>query len=253
MIVLLCKYQVRGGIAASCFFYHISVLILFTDVPTFTAVIKTLNMKRIFFTIVIATLFAACNTGASDTPKGVVNAFFEAAKKGDIEGIKKYITSSDLSMLEMGQRMMSSFDSSKKGDVFKQLSEEFSKQTKDVKFDLGNEKIDGDNATVDVTVTENGKAPETHPFTLKKESGQWKISLSSTGMKESGMSQQEIDGNMQKIHDEMKKLNTEGIKDTIQKAMEELKKINPDSLKKLMKEGDKQLQELKKIAEQAGH
>ena len=83
------------------------------------------------------------------------------------------------------------------------------------------------------------------PFALKKENGQWKISLLSTGMKSSGMTQEEMDTKMKKFDNGMKDMS-----DSVTKALEQLRKINPDSLKKIMSEGMDQLEKLKETTPQ---
>ncbi len=202
-------------------------------------------MRKLLLIVTIASLLFSCsgtNTN-SDSPKGIVNAFIEASKQGDIDGIKKYITAQDVKLLEIGQQFIGILDSTQKNKIQEEMAEEFKKGTKDVAINIGSEKIDGDNATVDVSTTKDGKT-ETHAFALKKESGQWKISLVSTGMRSSGMTQEEMDTKMKNLDDGMK-----GMNDSIAKAMEQLKKISPDSLKKLMNQSVEQLKKLKETTD----
>lgn len=202
-------------------------------------------MRKLLLIVTIASLLFSCsgtNTN-SDSPKGIVNAFIEASKQGDIDGIKKYITAQDVKLLEIGQQFIGILDSTQKNKIQEEMAEEFKKGTKDVAINIGSEKIDGDNATVDVSTTKDGKT-ETHAFALKKENGQWKISLVSTGMRSSGMTQEEMDTKMKNLDDGMK-----GMNDSIAKAMEQLKKISPDSLKKLMNQSVEQLKKLKETTD----
>ncbi|MES2850131.1 MAG: hypothetical protein V4685_13820, partial [Bacteroidota bacterium] len=117
-----------------------------------------------------------------------------------------------------------------------------------VKIDIGNEKINGDEATVDVTTTKEGKT-ETLPFALKKENGEWKISLMSTGMRASGMSKSEMDKEMKNMQEGMKDMT--GMKDSLAKAMEKLKGIDSDSLNKILDQSTEQLKKLQEAAEKA--
>lgn len=195
-------------------------------------------------------LFAACSSSSSSSPTGVVNAFIEASKKGDVDGVKKYITQQDLQLLEPGEKAMAMFDSTKKNSIKEKMAEKFKENTKDAKIDVGNEKIDGDNATVEVTHTNEGK-PETIPFALKKENGEWKISLVSTGMKASGMTQEQANEKLKEATDAIN--NMGNIKDSVAKAMEQLKGINTDSLKMIMNEAKDKLEKMKAASEKTAH
>ncbi len=155
-------------------------------------------MRKLFFIAAISIFFAYCSSSSStNTPAGVVNAFMEASKKGDIDALKKYITSQDAALFTLGENFMKNLDSSQTNGMKEKMAEDFKKKTEGVKIDIGNEKINGDEATVDVTTTKEGET-ETLPFALKKEDGQWKISLMSTGMRASGMTKAEMDKEMKK-------------------------------------------------------
>jgi len=206
-------------------------------------------MKKLIFIAAIAFVFAACSSSSStNTPKGVVNAFIEASKKGDIESLKKYITSQDAALLTMGESFMKNLDPSQASGMKDKMAEDFKKKTEGVTIEIGNEKINGEEATVDVTMTKEGK-PETMPFALKKESGEWKISLMSTGMRASGMNQAEMDKEMKNMQEGMKDM--AGMKDSLAKAMEQLKGINADSLTKILDQSSEQLKKLQEAAEKA--
>lgn len=207
-------------------------------------------MRNLFFIAITSILFAACAGTNSESPKAVVNAFMEASKKGDIDGLKKYITKQDVSVLELGESFLKVLDSTQKNSMKEKMANDFKEKTKDVKIDIGNEKINGDNATVDVSITKEGKT-ETQPFTLKKEEGEWKISLMSTGMKASGMTQQQMDEKMDKMKEGVKDM--AGMKDSLAKAMEKLKGVNTDSIKKVLEKNGINLDKLKEAAEKSGH
>lgn len=203
-------------------------------------------MRKLFLIAILPVFFAACQSDSSSSPKAVVNAFIEASKKGDIDGLKKYITSQDLQFLESVEKAMTMFDSTKKNSIKEKMAEKFKEKAQDIKIDVGNEKIDGNNATVDVTKTKDGK-PETIPFALKKENGEWKIALISTGMKASGMTEAEANEKMKEATEAMK--NMGGMKDSLAKAMEQLKGINTDSLKMIMNEAKEKIEKMKEAAE----
>lgn len=193
---------------------------------------------------IAAILFSCTNTNpAADSPKGVVNAFIESSRQGDIDGIRKYITEQDAKLLDMGMQFLNMLDSGQQKKMKEEMAEQFKEHTKDVKIDIGNEKIDGDKATVDVSTTREGKT-ETQPFTLKKENGQWKISLVSTGMKSSGMTEEEMDTQSKKMENDLK-----GAGDSLAKKLQQLRKIDPDSLKKMLNKGMQEAEKLQEAVE----
>ena len=108
------------------------------------------------------------------------------------------------------------------------MADEFKEKVKNVSYKLKNEKIDGDNATVDAEVTENGKT-ETHAFNLVKEDGAWKIALSKSG-----------DG----MFNSMKGDRGPGEPD-LKEAMEKLNKMDKDTLKMLMEKASQVLDSIK--------
>ena len=204
-------------------------------------------MRNVFLVAAVTILLASCGAGSSTSPKSVVNAFIEASKKGDVDGIKKMITSQDASLIEMGESLAGSLDSSMKNKIKQEMANDFREKTENRTIDVKDEKIDGDNATVKVVFTEKEKT-DTIPFALKKENGAWKISLISTGMKASGMTQEQMDENMKKMKEGLN--NMGDMKDSIKNMMKNMKGVNVDSL---MKEGSKQMEQFKEAAEKAGH
>jgi limonene-1,2-epoxide hydrolase len=176
-------------------------------------------MKNIFSFLAISVLLFACKSTTS-TPKGTVTAFIETMKKGDIEGVKKLVTKSDLSMLNLIEGASKLFGNEK--NAVEMMKKEFLEKTKNVSFSIKEEKIDGDKAEVNVEIKENDKT-NTQNFKLLKEDGNWKLSLVSTGI------------NMAGANPEMD-FEDININDSIKKGMEQLKGINLDSLSGSMKE-----------------
>ncbi|MFM6926791.1 MAG: DUF4878 domain-containing protein [Ferruginibacter sp.] len=179
-------------------------------------------MKKIIVMLCLAAGFAACN-GKNDqgSPTASIDAMFTAMKNGNMDDIKKFITKQDVAMLESAEKLMNSIDSGTIQKMKTKMGEEFKAKVKDVKYTLKNEKIDGDKATVDAEVTQEGKVDK-HTFNLVKEDGAWKISLMNSGG--DGMFNS-MKGNMGPDHKDM------------QEGLEKLQKMNPDSLKMLMKKG----------------
>ncbi|HSN60449.1 MAG TPA: hypothetical protein VLR49_05920 [Ferruginibacter sp.] len=169
-------------------------------------------MKKFFLALlVVATvIFAGCSGGSGD-PKAVLGQFFDALAKNDMVAARKLATADSKSMLDLMEMGM------------KTDNKETEKYDK-TKLEFGEAKIEGDKATVPVKEKSGG---EIMNYTLKKESGAWKVAFDKTSIMSMGM-------------DKMKE---EGINitDSLDNVMDELKKIYMDSMKKSMKEGSKAL------------
>jgi len=189
-------------------------------------------MKKIIFILAIATGLAACNSNdagpSTSSPTATIDGMFNAMKNGQIDDFKKFITKNDAAMIEEGMRLANSIDSNLVKKAKETMADEFKEKVKNVSYKLKNEKIDGDNATVDAEVTENGKT-ETHAFNLVKEDGAWKIALSKSG-----------DG----MFNSMKGDRGPGEPD-LKEAMEKLNKMDKDTLKMLMEKASQVLDSIK--------
>ncbi|MBK7377348.1 MAG: DUF4878 domain-containing protein [Ferruginibacter sp.] len=189
-------------------------------------------MKKIIFILAIATSLAACNSNdagpSTSSPTATIDGMFNAMKNGQIDDFKKFITKNDAAMIEEGMRLANSIDSNLVKKAKETMADEFKEKVKNVSYKLKNEKIDGDNATVDAEVTENGKT-ETHAFNLVKEDGAWKIALSKSG-----------DG----MFNSMKGDRGPGEPD-LKEAMEKLNKMDKDTLKMLMEKASQVLDSIK--------
>ncbi|MEO6546760.1 MAG: DUF4878 domain-containing protein [Ferruginibacter sp.] len=197
-------------------------------------------MKKLLSCITLAiTLFSCKNGTTTSTPTNTVKAFIDASKEGNLTEVKKYITRSDAGMLEIGENFLARLDSNAANEMKETMSREFKEKTKDANIDVKNEKIAGDSATVDVQFVHNGKT-EARPFSLIKEDGQWKISLLSTGMKNSGPNQQDIQATLNNI-------NMDSLKGVIAEGMQEYNKLDKDSLQKIIDNGMKDVEKLQKL------
>jgi hypothetical protein len=194
-------------------------------------------MKRILSCICLIAVLYSCKNAGSGSPKGAVAAFIEASKNGDIAEIKKHITRSDVSLIEMGESMMAQFDPKGSKDMKEKMAKEFKDKAGNAKIEIKDEKIDGNNATVNVEFVMDGKT-ENRPFSLLKEDGAWKVSLLSTGMKNAGSDDKDA-------MEAMKSMNMDSLKGAISQGMEELNKMNKDSLKNAMQEAMKEIEKLK--------
>jgi hypothetical protein len=202
-------------------------------------------MKKMLLAVAVTTslLFVSCNSGGGD-PKTVLVAFFEALSKKDISGAKKLATKDSepmFSMLEMGMSMNKDKDNK---DM-----EKFDKN----KMEIGEAKIDGDRATVNVKDKESGEGTN---FILKKESGNWKVAfdkatmmqMGAEKMKEKGMNSQDTIDSVNGGLDKLRNMNTDSLAGKMKEGLDKLKEFqekNPDAAKK-MEEAIKKMQEAQK-------
>ena len=172
-----------------------------------------------------ALYISSCKSGGSD-PKTVLTGFFDAMAKKDIAAARKLATADSKGMfdlMEMGMKM-------EKNQMENKTDEQFDK----TKMEMGEAKIEGDKATVNVKEKKSG---ESINFILKKEAGEWKVAMDmatmmtmgAEKMKEKGMNDEQM-GNMQE-------------------EMEKLKNMSPDSLKMMMDKGMQALDSIKNTME----
>lgn len=178
-------------------------------------------MKKLFMAFALATtifLMAGCSSGGD--PKATLSAFFDAMSKKDIEAARKLSTADSKSMFDlMEQGMKMSKDNTE--------TEKYDK----TKMEIGEPTIDGDKATISV---KEKNADEAVNFTLKKESGTWKVAFDKASLMEMGT-------------DKMKE---KGVSiDSLQESMKELKNINIDSLKQGIDKGIQVLDSAKQLLE----
>lgn len=155
-------------------------------------------MKKIILSLLIILGVGAvgCKSDGSSDPKGVLVSFMEALGKKDIEGAKKYATKDSEAMLGMIQMGMSMAPDSVKDKTYDKDNMEF-----------GDAKIEGDKATVPVKDKTSG---ETLVYTLKKESGAWKVAFDKATMTQMGtdkMKEKGMDANdMNQMQDSASKM-----------------------------------------------
>lgn len=182
-------------------------------------------MKKIILAICLSTGFASCNIKETGAPSETVNSMFNAMKQGNIEEMKKHITKADVNMLEGMENMMKNVNPEALTTIKEKVIKEMKEKVKDINYRLKNEKIDGNNATVEAEVVANGKTTS-HNLVLVKENGDWKISLGNPG--------NEMFNSM--------KGNLGAAKKDLDDALEKIKSIPPDSLKVIMDSLSKRLQ-----------
>lgn len=161
--------------------------------------------------------FSSCNSAGSSDPKAVLISFFDALAKKDISGARKYATAESKSMLDMMEMAMKAGGDKEKDDKYDKSKMEF-----------GEPKIDGDKATIEVKEKGSGEATN---FTLKKESGGWKVAFDKASMMNMGMDKIK-DGGMDNM--DMNKIDSLGdkVKESLDKLDENKEKVE-EAAKKL--------------------
>jgi Tfp pilus assembly major pilin PilA len=103
------------------------------------------------------------------SPTASFKAYFEAARKKDIAGMKKYMSKGTLDMTEKNAKTQG-----KSLDEALQNQSDISAKSSETNPETRNEKITGDTATLEIKTENNGEWI-TMPFV--KEDGTWKIAL----------------------------------------------------------------------------
>ncbi len=115
---------------------------------------------------------AGCKLLSSSSPTSTFKTFFEAQKKKDVAAMKKTLSKSSLQMMEKAAKAQNKTVDQAIADGFNSPGGKSDKMP-----ETRNEKIDGDNATLEVN-DEDSKKWETLYFV--KEDGDWKIALDKT-------------------------------------------------------------------------
>ena len=183
-------------------------------------------MKKLLLVLFafLALYISSCKSGGSD-PKTVLTDFFDAMAKKDIAAARKLATADSKGMfdlMEMGMKM-------EKNQMENKTDEQFDK----TKMEMGEAKIEGDKATVNVKEKKTG---ESINFILKKEGGDWKVAMDmatmmtmgAEKMKEKGMNDEQM-GNMQEEMEKFKNMSADSLKMMMDKGMQAL-----DSIKNTM-------------------
>jgi hypothetical protein len=175
-------------------------------------------MKKILLPVVALAMIAlaACSGGGGNDPKSVAKKFFEAFKTMNMDEAAKYATKDSKGMLDMMKMGMSMAPVNQDS-----LKKEMDKQ----KIEFSDAVINGDAATVSVTVDGKDKTD----FQLKKEDGQWKVAFDKNTLMKTGMEKMQQKGASQEELDEAKK------------AMDLLQ--NKDSLGKIMEQAGDAMKE----------
>lgn len=184
-------------------------------------------MKKLLTSIlaiaIVAVAVTGCSGGAgSSDPKAVLKEFFDKMSKKDIEGAAKLATKDSKSTMDLMKKGMDMAEKMKTETKEEDPTDDF----KDV--EIGDAKIDGDNATVPFT---NKKKNVSFDFPLKKEDGSWKVDFSMSTLMKMGMEQAGKNGEMSpEDMEEMKNMNMDSLKQGVD---EMLKKVSPEDMDKM--------------------
>ena len=193
-------------------------------------------MKKIITACCLLVCFAACKQEPANPPTVVMEDMFTAMKTGNIEEMKKFITKTDVAMLEAAEKFMTNLDPEGIQKIKTRMTEELKENAKHIEYSLKNEKIDGDRATVEAeivtkdTAAVNGKKLTKQTFELVKEDNTWKIALTKPG--------NEMFNSM--------KGNMGSRKGDLKDGLERLQKMDPDTLKMMIKKGLQALDSMQK-------
>ena len=126
---------------------------------------KVLVLACILALLASAAALVGCGSGSessSQTPEQVMQAFGAAAKKGDANGSWNMLTVESQKALKSKSAWAAATKPAASGGT---------------KFTVGKTTINGNKATVDVTVTPSGGKGQTTNFPLVKENGVWKVDM----------------------------------------------------------------------------
>jgi hypothetical protein len=192
-------------------------------------------MKKIFSFLLLAIAMGSISTGcggggmSNASPKEVLVAFFEKLAKKDIDGATKLATKDSKATMDMMKKGL-------------EMAEKMKDQVKDKEdpteefknMEVGEAKINGDNATVSV---KNKKKEEEVEFPLKKEDGAWKVDFSMATLMKMGMDQKNKRSEMNGDNsmNGMGEVDSASIQKGLQVMDSALKKVDPKKLEETMK------------------
>lgn len=184
-------------------------------------------MKRLIPALLLLISFAGCKNEPANPPTATLDGMFTAMKNGNIEEMKKFITKTDVAMLDAAEKFLTATDPESVPKIKAKMIEKMKEGAANVQYSLKNEKIDGDHATVEAeivtkdTAALDGKKITKQTFELVKEDNAWKIALTKPGNEMFNS----MKGNMGKRDGNMKD------------GLEKLQKMDPDTLKMMIKKG----------------
>jgi hypothetical protein len=104
---------------------------------------------------------ATGSSSSSLSPTDTLKAYYDAANKKDVAGIKKYLSKGTMAMMELGAK-----------NSGKNLDEALKEAPQTPTPQFSNEKVTGDTASVDITAS-----GQTMTMPFVKEGGEWRIAM----------------------------------------------------------------------------
>ncbi len=193
-------------------------------------------MKKIILVVITAfvVILSGCKSGGGD-PKAVLNHFFDAIAKKNIDEAKKYVTKDSEGMLGMLQMGMNNMPDSSSTMMYKKEN-----------MEMGDAVINGDKATIPVKDKRSGELTD---FVLKKESGDWKVAFDKSTLMEMAqkkMKEHSIKG-MGGMGGGMDSGTHENMNmDSLQNRLNNLSPEEKEHAQKMMDSASKMLEEMKK-------
>ena len=182
------------------------------------------DMKKLFSLLVLSVaLFSGCETKEGGDPKAVADKFIDAASRNDMPAVKNLTTIQSRFVLD---RIESSVNPN--GSVLKNV---FNKDN----VVTGKATISGDEAIVPVSDQKSG---ESMNLTLKKQLGEWKVSLDMNTLMEMAKGKMREKGI--------------SINDSLRKRIPSLDNLNIDSLSRKVRVNGKSIDSLRRDLKRRG-
>ena len=134
---------------------------------------KILQVNAVIMVIIaVAAIAAACDKGGGASPTATFKAYYEASKNKDVDGVKRTFSKTTLELFEKQAK-----EQNKTIDEMFKMGMDQKPITGNLP-EMRNEKIDGDNATLEIKDEKSGRWDT---LTFVKEDGRWKIALDKFG------------------------------------------------------------------------
>ncbi len=209
------------------------------------------------FILIVASVFittlamVSCKSSTA-TPIGALKAMGTASKGNDYKAIAKFMCKPDREAMEKIVVLVEEMSKKLGKDVKEMMKEKMGNndQFNMANVEFKNEKITGDNATVDIY---NKTKQSTQTVTMKKEDGTWKMCMGFAEKAKAEMGGESFEEGMKKAQEAIKGITPEQMKAT-QQAMKgitpEQMKATQEAMKDVMKNlTPEQIEKAKKMME----
>jgi hypothetical protein len=191
------------------------------------------KMMRLVAIIITSVIMSSCGSDGGD-PKEVVKAFGEKMAVGDFDGASQYVTAAGQMPLNFIKNMTKRLDSMGKIDMKKMVSQ-MTDKFKNV--EIGEAKINGDEAIVPVKSKEDGREAA---ISLKKEMGAWKVEFTPDKFMDNRKDDKKLD-----VPD--KRMSKEEALKLLQKGDSILKTMSPEEREEFEKMAESVSDQMKRV------